>query len=88
MLGAEETRRYAELVRQLDASRRAKPSEGGLEIMRETLARLGYPESDVQGYTDAVRGSRYDLSISSDIEQRALEQMMGEEKQDEPIISN
>ena len=56
--------------------------EGGLEIMRETLDRLGYLESDVQEYTDAVRGSHYDLSISSDIEQRALEQMLGEEKQD------
>ena len=56
--------------------------EGGLEIMRETLDRLGYLESDVQEYTDAVRGNYYDLSISSDIEQRALEQMLGEEKQD------
>jgi len=56
--------------------------EGGLEIMRETLDRLGYLESDVQEYTDAVRSSHYDLSISSDIEQRALEQMLGEEKQD------
>jgi CPA2 family monovalent cation:H+ antiporter-2 len=62
--------------------------EGGLEIMRETLTRLGYPESDVQGYTDAVRGSHYDFSISSDAEQRALEQMLGEEMQDEPITSN
>src|SRR6266566_6265239 len=54
--------------------------EGGLEIMRETLTRLGYPESDIQGYTDAVRGSHYDLSISTDAEQRALEQMLGEER--------
>jgi monovalent cation:H+ antiporter-2, CPA2 family len=56
--------------------------EGGLEIMRETLTHLGYPERDVQGYTDAVRSSRYDLSISTDAEQLALEQMLGEEKQD------
>jgi monovalent cation:H+ antiporter-2, CPA2 family len=62
--------------------------EGGLEIMRETLTRLGYSESDVQGYTDAVRGSHYDLSISSDAEQLALEQMLGEAGQDEPITSH
>jgi monovalent cation:H+ antiporter-2, CPA2 family len=62
--------------------------EGGLEIMRETLTRLGYPESDIQGYTDAVRGSHYDLSISTDAEQRALEQMLGEERHDESITSH
>jgi CPA2 family monovalent cation:H+ antiporter-2 len=62
--------------------------EGGLEIMRETLTRLGYPESDIQGYTDAVRGSHYDLSISTDAEQRALEQMLGEERHDKSITSH
>ena len=62
--------------------------EGGLEIMRETLTRLGYPESDIQGYTDAVRGSHYDLSISTDAEQRALEQLLGEERHDESITSH
>src|SRR2546428_1061749 len=67
----------------LDAQHVIYPElEGALEMMRETLDRLGYLESDVQEYTDAVRGSHYDLSISSDIEQRALEQMLGEEKQD------
>jgi monovalent cation:H+ antiporter-2, CPA2 family len=62
--------------------------EGGLEIMRETLTHLGYSESGVQGYTDAVRASHYDLSISADTEQRALEQMLGEERQDEPSTSH
>jgi CPA2 family monovalent cation:H+ antiporter-2 len=62
--------------------------EGGLEIMRETLISLGYAESDVQGYTDAVRVSHYDLSTSADAEQRALEQMLGEERHDEPITSH
>lgn len=52
--------------------------EGGLEMMRETLTRLGYPESLVGGYTDAVRHSRYDHSVSSNTEQRALERMLNE----------
>ena len=59
--------------------------EGGLEIMQKTLTRLGYPVSDAQGYTDAVRSSRYDLSGSTEAEQQALEQMLGEEKRSEPI---
>lgn len=54
--------------------------EGGLEMTRETLDRLGYLESDIQKYADAIRGSHYDLFISSDNEQRALEQMRGEER--------
>jgi CPA2 family monovalent cation:H+ antiporter-2 len=54
--------------------------EGGLEMMRETLTRLGFSESTVEGYADAVRRDHYDLSISTDAEQRALEQMLGEEK--------
>jgi CPA2 family monovalent cation:H+ antiporter-2 len=52
--------------------------EGGLEMIRETLDHLGYLESDVQEYTDAVRGSHYDLTNSTDVEQHALEQMLGE----------
>ncbi len=59
--------------------------EGGLEIMQETLTHLGYRASDAQGYTDAVRSSRYDLSATTDAEQHALEQMLGEEKRSEPI---
>ncbi len=49
--------------------------EGGLEIMRETWTRLGYSESDIQEYTDAVRRDHYDLSISTKAEQHALEHM-------------
>jgi hypothetical protein len=51
--------------------------------MRETLTRLGYPASDAQGYSGAVRSSRYDLSVSTDAEQHALEQMLGESKRSE-----
>ena len=65
----------------LDAQHVIYPElEGGLEMMRETLDRLGYLESDVQEYTDAVRRSHYDLSVSTDAEQRALERMLGEER--------
>ena len=59
--------------------------EGGLEMMRETLILLGFSESNVERYADAVRLNRYDLSISTDSEQRALEQMLGEEKQSESV---
>ena len=57
-------------------------------MTRETLMRLGYPESNVEGYTDAVRRSHYDLSASTDTEQRALERMLGEARQDEPLTSH
>ena len=62
--------------------------EGGLEMMRETLTHLGYPESNVEGYMDAVRHSHYDLSVSTDAEQRALERMLTEGRQDEPATSH
>lgn len=62
--------------------------EGGLEMMRETLTRLGFSESNVEGYADAVRRDHYDLSISTAAEQRALEQMLGEEKRSEPITGH
>ena len=62
--------------------------EGGLEMMRETLTHLGFSESTVEGYADAVRRDHYDLSISTDAEQQALEQMLGEEKRSEPITGH
>jgi CPA2 family monovalent cation:H+ antiporter-2 len=54
--------------------------EGGLEMMRETLVRLGFSENHVEEYADAVRRGHYDLSISTEAEQQALEQMLSEEK--------
>jgi CPA2 family monovalent cation:H+ antiporter-2 len=62
--------------------------EGGLEIARETLTHLGYLESNVEDYIDAVRRSRYDLSVSTDAEQRSLERMLGEGRQDESVTSH
>jgi len=49
--------------------------EGGLEIVREALTRLGYADSDIQEYRDAVRHDHYDTSISTVAEQEALSHM-------------
>ena len=57
-------------------------------MMRETLTRLGYSESNIEGYADAVRRDHYDLSISTDAERQALEQILGEEKRSEPITDH
>lgn len=57
-------------------------------MMREMLDHLGYCESDVQKYTDALRRSHYGLSLTRDPEQRALEQMLGEEREDELTVSH
>ncbi len=50
--------------------------EGGLEVVRHTLLQLGYPATQVQSYTDAVRRDQYDTSISSLQEHQVLEQLM------------
>jgi monovalent cation:H+ antiporter-2, CPA2 family len=49
--------------------------EGGLEIVRYSLLRLGFPFSEVGRYTDAVRRDHYDTSISSPEEQQLLDQL-------------
>jgi len=46
--------------------------EGGLEIVRHTLLRLGFPGREIQKYTDVVRGENYDIAIQTDEEHRAL----------------
>jgi K+:H+ antiporter len=50
--------------------------EGGLEIMRHTLLRLGFPFTEVEGYVEAVRRDRYDISVSTPSEQGALDQLL------------
>lgn len=50
--------------------------EGGLEIMRHTLTRLGFPFTEVEDYAEAVRRDRYDISVSSRSEQDALDQLL------------
>jgi CPA2 family monovalent cation:H+ antiporter-2 len=46
--------------------------EGGLEIVRHTLVRLGFPEREIQTYTDVVRSDNYDTAIQTPEETRAL----------------
>ncbi len=49
--------------------------EGGLEIVRHTLLRLGLPPVEVQKYTDVVRRDHYDITVSTPEEYRLLEQL-------------
>ncbi|WP_110517410.1 cation:proton antiporter domain-containing protein [Herpetosiphon llansteffanensis] len=49
--------------------------EGGLEIIRHTLLRLGYAATQVQGYTDAVRRDQYHTNIVP-TEHLVLEQLI------------
>lgn len=50
--------------------------EGGLEIVRHTLLRLGLPPIEVQKYTDIVRQEHYDIEISSTAEYELMEQLL------------
>jgi CPA2 family monovalent cation:H+ antiporter-2 len=50
--------------------------EGGLEILRITMVRLGLPLPLVEKYTDAVRRDHYDISISTSEEHRVLRQLI------------
>ncbi|HEX8231213.1 MAG TPA: cation:proton antiporter [Chloroflexia bacterium] len=50
---------------------------GGLEMMYQTLLRLGYPKSRIDELAAAIRADHYDLSVSSRAEQEALAQMQG-----------
>jgi CPA2 family monovalent cation:H+ antiporter-2 len=46
--------------------------EGGLEIVRHTLLELGFPQREIQKYTDVVRSENYDTAIQTPEEHRAL----------------
>jgi monovalent cation:H+ antiporter-2, CPA2 family len=50
--------------------------EGGLEIVRHTLLRLGFPRREILKYTDVVRRENYDTAIQSPEEHRALHLML------------
>lgn len=50
--------------------------EGGLEIVRHTLIRLGFPLREVQRYADLVRQEHYDVAINTDAEQRTLQRFL------------
>jgi CPA2 family monovalent cation:H+ antiporter-2 len=50
--------------------------EGGLEIVRHTLLRLGFSVREVQKYADAVRREHYDAEINTREEHRLLHQLV------------
>ncbi|GCE30978.1 sodium/hydrogen exchanger [Dictyobacter alpinus] len=47
--------------------------EGGLEIIQQTLLRLGYPNKEIRDYTDSVRNDHYDVDNLTNEERHALE---------------
>ncbi len=48
---------------------------GGLGLLYRTLALLGYPQAEINGYADTLRKDHYDLSVLSPAEREALERM-------------
>jgi CPA2 family monovalent cation:H+ antiporter-2 len=50
--------------------------EGGLEVIRHTLLRLGYPPREVQHYADLVRKEQYDVAVNTSEEHRVLSQLI------------
>lgn len=50
--------------------------EGGLEVLRHTLLRLGFPLQEIYHYTDAVRRDQYDLQINTEEEHRLLRNLI------------
>ncbi len=50
--------------------------EGGLEIVRHTLLKLGFPPQEIFRYTDAVRHDHYDLRVNTEEEHRLLHDLI------------
>lgn len=50
--------------------------EGGLEIVRHTLLRLGFAPEEINRYTDSVRQDHYDLQINTEEEHHLLRQLL------------
>lgn len=50
--------------------------EGGLEIVRHSLLRLGLPLQEINRYTDTVRQDHYDLQINTEEEHRLLHDLL------------
>lgn len=70
------TRSGVNRLAQLGAQEVIHPElEGGLEIVRLTLLRLGVPEGEVSKYAEAVRRDHYNAAASIATEQQALEQL-------------
>jgi monovalent cation:H+ antiporter-2, CPA2 family len=50
--------------------------EGGLEVVRHTLRRLGFPLREVLRYADLVRAESYDTAVDTDAERQALRELV------------
>ncbi len=50
--------------------------EGGLQVVRHTLLRLGFPLAEVQSYADLVRRESYDTDVDTDEEERAILELL------------
>jgi monovalent cation:H+ antiporter-2, CPA2 family len=50
--------------------------EGGLEMVHDTLLRLGYPLREVHQYAEAVRRDAYDFEVMTSDEHRSLREML------------
>ncbi len=50
--------------------------EGGLEIVRHTLLKLGFPSQEIYRYTDAVRRDHYDMGLNTEEEHRLLHELL------------
>ncbi|GER89593.1 sodium/hydrogen exchanger [Dictyobacter vulcani] len=47
--------------------------EGGLEIIQQTLLRLGFPNQEIREYTDRVRNDHYNIDTLTNAERHTLE---------------
>jgi CPA2 family monovalent cation:H+ antiporter-2 len=50
--------------------------EGGLQVIRHTLLRLGFPIQEVRRYTDTVRKENYDALVKSQGEHALLRELL------------
>ena len=50
--------------------------EGGLELVRHTLMKLGYPLQEIIRYTDAIRHDHYDAQVNTQEEHRLLHELI------------
>jgi CPA2 family monovalent cation:H+ antiporter-2 len=50
--------------------------EGGLELVYQMLLHLGYPEQNIQQFTEAIRRDHYNMDITHGTERNALAQLL------------
>jgi hypothetical protein len=50
--------------------------EGGLQLLDETLLKLGYPEPQVKRYSAAIRKDHYNFEVTTETEKEVLGDML------------